>query len=330
MKTIALLLSAMSVVFFFAPSVFADANYTGCDNVKNGSNVAGALGVCDLGKPDVQRTLIGVIVNVVTAADAGSVYFKVTDQLGNTLLSCSNVSIPSTGLTAIPFSPTNVPAGNGVQIGYFSDAGCTVGGTGLVLDGSLSPNIPYAIFEWSNTTPIDFNNTTLPNIYGQSSTSTAVRGLFNGMSFASSTANCSDAGNVFAEGICAAFNFVFVPDPQILNQYATLFSTSSTDGFFSRFPASYAVGISSAFAGLSASSSANAALVVIPFTQGDVASSTAFGRILPDFTVFSTTTISKYYPDNIRNTMNGLIAFGLWLGFGTDVFFYVRNKMHRV
>jgi len=81
---------------------------------------------------------------------------------------------------------------------------------------------------------------------------------------------------------------------------------------------------------LSASTSANAALVSIPFSSFDPATSRAFAGFLPDFVVLSTTTIARYYPDSIRIPMLFLITCGLWLTLAGDIFFTVRNKMHRV
>lgn len=188
----------------------------------------------------------------------------------------------------------------------------------------------FAVFYGEGNGAINWSSIYFPTVFNASSTAIATSsGLWQSLQLASSTIQC-ETGNIFSSGICQALSFLFVPDPSILQQYVDLFATSSSSGFFSRFPASYAAGISGAFGSLSASSTGNAALLEIDFSTVDPATSTPFGPLLPDAVLLSTSTIARYYPDPIRNTMNGLIGFGLWLALATDIFFTVRNRMHRV
>jgi len=188
----------------------------------------------------------------------------------------------------------------------------------------FSGNSPVA------SSTINWNQIAFPVIFSSSSQAIATGSpLWNSLSVASSSVRC-DSGNIFSDGLCAALSYLFVPEPTILNSYVQLFATSTPGGFFSRFPASYAVGLSNAWSNLSASSTANAALLAFDF-PGISTTTPGFGTFIPArVELLSTTTISTYYPDNIRLAMLFLITCGLWLGLATDMFFSVRNKMHRV
>lgn len=180
------------------------------------------------------------------------------------------------------------------------------------------------------TSTINWNQIFFPTIFSTSSQAIATGSpLWGSLSLASTSVQC-DSGNIFSDGICAAFAYLFVPEPTILNQYVQLFATSSPTGFYSKFPGSYALGISSAFSSLSASSSQNVSLLAFDF-PGISTTTPGFGQFIPErIEILSTTTISRYYPDNIRLAMLFLISCGLWLGLATDVFFTVRNRMHKV
>lgn len=180
------------------------------------------------------------------------------------------------------------------------------------------------------TTPINWGGISFPQVFSSTTQGiSASSSLWQSLSVASSTLKC-DSGNFFADGLCSALSYLFSPDPTVINQYVDLFSTSSPSGFFSRFPASYAVGLSRSWSGLSASSTSNASLLAFDF-PGISTTTPGFGTFVPSrVELLSTTTISRYYPDNIRLAMLFLITCGLWLGLATDMFFSVRNKMHRV
>jgi len=148
----------------------------------------------------------------------------------------------------------------------------------------------------------------------------------------SSIPNCN-LGNIFNDGICQAFNFLFVPDPSVINGYMTLFDTSSSSaaGIGSRFPFSYVTGISDTWSQLHASSTQNFQNLSIDLSRLDFASSTPFGHILPaSLTILSTTTVTEHMPAGFWDAMQLLIVAGIWLGLGADIFFTVRNKLHRV
>jgi len=164
---------------------------------------------------------------------------------------------------------------------------------------------------------------------GINATSTALTSLYQ--SGASSTLDsirvrCTGTGGgIFGEALCATIAFLFVPDPAIISGYAALTTTAQ-----GKFPISYISGVSNAFSLLSASTTQNLAAVSIAFSTVDPATSTPFGALLPNLVVLSTSTISRYIPSNVWNALQFLIAAGLWLALAGEIFFYVRNKMHRV
>lgn len=178
--------------------------------------------------------------------------------------------------------------------------------------------------------PINFGGIYFPYVYSTSSVAIASSSsLWGSLNVASTTQQC-ETGNVFQTGFCTAMAFLFLPNPDILNGYVGLFSTSSTGGFFARFPGNYIVGVSNAWGSLSASSTANLALVEFDF-PGVSTTTPGFGGFIPDkIVILSTSTISQYFSPTVWNALQYLISAGLWLGLATNIFFTVRNKMHRV
>lgn len=163
--------------------------------------------------------------------------------------------------------------------------------------------------------------------FGSVSTSSATSSsLFSGS--ASSTlalisAQCSGSGNLFSEALCLTFSYLFVPDPTILNSFATLPTHVS-----SRFPFSWVSGVQTSIAALSATTSTTT-MVSLAYNYHDlgIGSTTPMGNILPNITVFSRATIETYISPTLWDTFQTLIALAIWLAFGYDVFFTVRNHM---
>jgi hypothetical protein len=117
----------------------------------------------------------------------------------------------------------------------------------------------------------------------------------------------------------------FVPNPHILNSYAQLPQTEA-----SHWPFSWVISIQAAFSGQSASSTANLPSYTLNFASVDPASTTAMGPILPSFTALSSTTVLTYIGQTNWNLLQSFIVAILYLMFGYDVFFTLRNRFHRV
>jgi len=114
-------------------------------------------------------------------------------------------------------------------------------------------------------------------------------------------------GSDIANAMCNVIGFLFIPDSGTLNQFGSLSDVVQT-----KIPFSYYFGVKGVYDNLSASSTEN--LPTYGITLPDISSSTPLGSIIPthiDF--FSTTTISKYYPDAIRESMLTLGSFAIWV-----------------
>jgi hypothetical protein len=140
-------------------------------------------------------------------------------------------------------------------------------------------------------------------------------------------AQCSQSGNIFAESICIAFSFLFLPSNASVAQIAGIPAAAGQ-----RFPFSYIAGVTSAFGSLTASTTPNFAPVELNFRDNTpIATSTpGFGNFMPDLMVLSTTTLFKYISPTLWGFLQGLIAVSLWFTLAFDIFFSVRNQMTRV
>jgi len=141
----------------------------------------------------------------------------------------------------------------------------------------------------------------------------------------STTGFLDGLGHSFAQGICNVTVFLFVPSENAVVQFQTLASTTQT-----KVPFSYAYEFVSDFRSLSASTSTNLPTWAIDFGSVDLGSSTPMGQLFsPVLTFFSTTTISKYLPDNVRLPLLTLERFAIW--FGVVYLFYrkiIPDKPH--
>jgi len=250
----------------------------------------------------------------------------------NTACSGANVSYDAPDAT--------IPAGSGfadiyidlrnIQATADATVKCiTVGENGFMGIGknakyNAAGDTPY--FElYANALP-DWNAISFPAVFSTTSAAIAASSSLWGAYATSSqlAAQCT-TGNVFADAICEAFSFVFVPNPNVLSQWALL-----PQVILGKFPFSWFTGIQTTYAGLVASTTPNFLPVAINFHDAGVGSTTPFANLLPNVTVLSTTTISTYIPTPVWNFMQGLIAFALWLGLADFIFFEVRNEMHKV
>jgi len=144
--------------------------------------------------------------------------------------------------------------------------------------------------------------------------------LWDSVTFASSTISCA-TGNVFSDALCSAATFLFVPNPQIVNGYVALASSTLP----TRFPFSFFYGFVAVYQGLSASSTANLATVSINFASVDPATSTPFGNILPNVTVLSSSTITQYMPSGFLSLLLTIEAAAIWLLAALFLFYDIRS-----
>jgi len=128
----------------------------------------------------------------------------------------------------------------------------------------------------------------------------------------------------FGYAMCSASVFLFVPDPEIINNYVGL-----PDTVAQRFPFSWYYGIKGTFDGMTASSTSNMASVSINFASVDPATSTPFGALLPNATILSSTTISTYLSPTILATILALETAAVYVLFGLFLFHDVQRRWFR-
>jgi len=204
-----------------------------------------------------------------------------------------------------------VDGGDGSAVGTIlygtsSPAYCTTNCVGTPFFSLASETI---VFDWS--------------IYTTEPGSTA---LFQGdatSTFESIGDRCADSGNLFSRGICTAFAFLFVPNPETLNGFASLSSTSAQ-----HFPISWFYETRDVVSGLNASSTVAMASFSFDLQDLGVGSTTALGNILPNITVFSSTTVTEYMGESTWDIIQLLIGAALWLGLLADIWFTTRNLFH--
>jgi len=155
-------------------------------------------------------------------------------------------------------------------------------------------------------------------------TSTAL-GYFDDISASSSFdligAQCSGSGNIFSYGICTSFAFLFVPSPDVLDDWSDLASTT-----LSRFPFSWVVGTKTAITGMSASSTSNMAAYSLNLADLGIGSTSPIGNLMPNIVALSTSTIMTYMPAGVWTAAQTLMAASLWLLVGWDIYATIRRR----
>lgn len=137
--------------------------------------------------------------------------------------------------------------------------------------------------------------------------STTSQQVYCNQNFSTSSGLLDSLGQSIALGACNVGVFLFVPSQSALSQFYSLSSTSQ-----SKIPFSYYYGIKNIFYGLTASSTENLPNWSIPFPN--LSSTTPLGSIIPTtIPILSTSTIDKYYPTAIRETVLTLASFVIWV-----------------
>jgi len=134
---------------------------------------------------------------------------------------------------------------------------------------------------------------------------------------------CAESGNIFSRGICVAVSYLFIPSPQTLNQFTSLASTSAE-----KFPISWFYGVRTAVSSAQATSSSN--MSDISFNLGSLGygSTTPIGNVLPNISVFSTSTITQFMPTGVWSAIQAFMAAALWVGLMAYIWYSSRNLFH--
>lgn len=132
------------------------------------------------------------------------------------------------------------------------------------------------------------------------------------------TSTCNVLSGSFSLGSCAYA--IVVPNSNFTQSYTALITDAS-----GKFPFSYLYSMTQTWNELSASTTLNSPDVVLNMHDLGIGSTTAFGNVLPNITVFSSSTVEHYAPTDVWSAMRALLAAVLWLGLFTNIFFTVRN-----
>jgi len=141
---------------------------------------------------------------------------------------------------------------------------------------------------------------------------------FCNASFGTTSAGIFGITTDIANGLCQVGGYLFVPTPDSLQQFTVL--PSILEG---HIPFSYAYDMVNSFNGLSASSTENMDSFSIS-DLGSFASSSPFASVIPsNIDILSTTTISKFYPDPIRESMLFLASSAIWFVLIVAIYYRV-------
>jgi len=170
---------------------------------------------------------------------------------------------------------------------------------------------------------IDFNaisTSTLPLVFNQYAAQIAASSsLWGAFATTSTLVNQCATGNLLGDGFCTAFTFIFVPNPNTLNAFFAIPQLAQQ-----KFPFSWIYGIQDEIDTLQ-STSTNMANYQYGLHDLGIGSTTPMGNVLPNFTVFSTTTIQTYISQGMWNAFMTLIAASLWLALVYDVFITAKR-----
>jgi len=131
---------------------------------------------------------------------------------------------------------------------------------------------------------------------------------------------CSQSGNFFAEAICISFSFLFMPGDVTIARWAAL-----SDTFQAKFPFSWVFEAADLFDSLSETPT-SAPVYSFNLANLGIGATTSMGNILPNFTAFSSSTVMQYIPSDVWNAFQALIAAGLWLLVGFDIYHTMRRR----
>lgn len=169
---------------------------------------------------------------------------------------------------------------------------------------------------------INWNAISFPLVFSTSSaTIAASSSLWSAFATTTTlTATCTNE-NIFAQGLCLAGAFLFVPNPNVLNTFSGLQATMAE-----KFPFSWFMQVREVLDDLAATSTTQTVLS-IDMQSVDFASSTPFGSVFGNMELtFSSSTVMTYISPTLWNIGQALIAAALWLALGFDIYHTVRNR----
>jgi len=172
------------------------------------------------------------------------------------------------------------------------------------------------------TNPSGFFNPATVSYFGVgSSGSFILTPTFTSTSFGYASTSCAIS---FSGGFSLSdcLGYIFLPSQNAFTSYTSLPTQLS-----SKFPFSYISSMQGTWSSLAASSTENAPVYNFNFHDVGIGSTTALGNVLPNTQAFGASTTEAYFPAGTFNTLKALIAAIVWLSFGVDAFFTVRNMI---
>lgn len=178
-------------------------------------------------------------------------------------------------------------------------------------DGTILNNPDAGVsFSWAQTytgTPdvwsVSTTDATSSAIYQYQDTILAVATSSNALYCQGSYPNSgSSIGDAFGFAMCTVAGFLFVPQQQAIQQF-----TNVKDQLGGKFPFSWIGDVQARLTGYTASTTQN--FINLNLNFGSSTQALGFGTL----DAISTSTLSRYYPDTIRNTFKTMIAWVFYL-----------------
>lgn len=119
----------------------------------------------------------------------------------------------------------------------------------------------------------------------------------------------------FGAGICQAFTFLFMPNQNTLDQFASLKDEMALKAPFAIF-----TGVADAWNNVEINAT-NTPSISIDFSSTGVASGTPFSSVLPNWNAFSSTTIKTYLSDTQIDLFKALITLALWVLYAQSSYY---------
>lgn len=191
-------------------------------------------------------------------------------------------------------------------------------GVNLAYYGDVNGNAYYVVNGESSQPMATSTSVLVPEV------ATSSAAVLCNSSFATSTGFLDSMGSSIANAFCDAGVFLFIPSSQALSQYGD-FSSLVQD----HFPFSWIDQVQTTWNGLSASSTANMPEYDLQLGDLGIGSSSPMGDLLPNFTLLSTSTVTKYAPSWFFPSMKGLASVAIILGLVADIFFSTKNELRK-
>jgi len=322
MKKAVIALSTFLALTAFSAPAYASSNF-----ILDSIDVAGTMHLSVAGQNQLDTLVQYASTNF--GYTGTSAYFadSVTLNPLTTGVWSHGCGINGTSLSGLSISDSCIPSGGGHVTGYDSLFECIStfynGATFFDLASHSMP-VPCIQFNWNAANnryeaqavannPVNFGQIYFPTVYDPNAQAIAASSsLWQSIDFASSTVQCA-SGNIFSNALCSTFTFLFLPDPNITNQFLGLVSTSSPTSLSNRIPFSYFYDSVTILSGLQASTT-QMVTWTIPFASLGLGSTTPMGNVLPNVTILSSTTITYWIGIDKWEELQTLLIAVLYLG----------------